>query len=178
MQRPAREKPPYIGALLRLGVMIARDRLLSGLLRSGYVDLTASHLPVFSYPFPKGLRPIELAVRTSQSKQSMNNILRDLERGGYLKRKASRSGGRRLVFLTRKGMKVVEVCQREMLTLQTELAQRVGRERFDVFLQVLREFATDADPAAKAKAASARLKPVFHGAGDGLHRATAQYRTD
>lgn len=174
MKPRGREKPPYIGALLRLGVMIARARLLNGLLRSGYVDLTASHLPVFSYPFPDGVRPTELAARTSQSKQSMNNVLRELERGGYVKRRAVRRGGRRLVFLTRKGLKVVEICQREMLALQTELARRFGRQRFDVFLRVLREFAMEADLGPNAAAKSVRLNSMHRGPGGGLHAANAE----
>jgi DNA-binding MarR family transcriptional regulator len=146
MNGAGNNKPPYVGALLRLGLMVARSRLLIGLSNRGYADLTAAHLPVFAYPFPDGVRPSELALRTNQSKQSINNVLGELERQGYVRRTALHSGGRRLVYLSRKGLTVVEICQREMLALQAELAKQVGQKRFDNFLTVLRELAAGAEP--------------------------------
>ena len=142
MKTAVDNNPPYIGALLQLGVIVARKRLLAGLTSKGYLDLTVTHLPVFAYPFPDGVRPSELAQRTNQSKQSINHVLSELERKGYVKRKALHAGEHRLVYLSRKGLMVVEICQREMLALQTDLARRVGQKRFDVFLAILRELAT------------------------------------
>lgn len=146
MKAAVDHNPPYIGALLRLGVIVARKRLLAGLSSKGYLDLTVTHLPVFAYPFPDGVRPSELAQRTNQSKQSMNHVLSELERKGYVRRKALRAGEHRLVYLSRKGLTVVEICQREMLALQADLARRVGQKRFDIFLAVLRELAAGGEP--------------------------------
>src|ERR1700686_4631968 len=107
--------PPYVGALLRLSMMVVRRRLRNAIARGGYVDVTAAHLPLFAYPFPEGMQPGDLAARASQSKQAMNHVLVEMEKRGYIARKAMRPGGRRLVYLTRKGRNVVEICQKEML---------------------------------------------------------------
>jgi hypothetical protein len=41
-------------------------------------------------------------------------------------------------------MNVVDLCQKEMLAVQSELAKTVGRRQFDIFLDVLRKVATEA----------------------------------
>jgi DNA-binding MarR family transcriptional regulator len=142
-KRTIAPKPPYVGAILRLGLVTVRQRLLTALLRHGYKDISASQLTAFSYPFPDGLKPTELAARANQSKQATNYMLADLEDRGYVVRKAERRGGRRRVFLSAKGKKVVEICQLEMLALQHEWSRRVGKERFETFLDVLRSMPTE-----------------------------------
>jgi DNA-binding MarR family transcriptional regulator len=136
--------PPYVGALLRLSMMVVRRRLLNAIARGGYVDVTSSHLPLFAYPFPEGMQPSDLAARASQSKQAMNHVLVEMEKRGYIARKATPPKGRRLVYLTRKGKDVVDICQKEMLGVQREWAKKVGRRQFDNFLDVLRRVATEA----------------------------------
>ena len=137
--RAGPQKPPYVGALLRLSVATVRERLQVAVARHGYADITTSQLAAFSYPFPDGLKPIELAARANQSKQAINHMLAELEDGGYLTRKAVRAGGRRRIYLTAKGRKVVSICQREMIALQDEWSARVGRRQFNTFLDVLRQ---------------------------------------
>ncbi|HEU4659047.1 MAG TPA: MarR family transcriptional regulator [Pseudolabrys sp.] len=133
------QRPPYVGALLRLSVMTVRKRLLAALTRHGYKGISAAHLVAFSYPFPDGVKPSELAVRGNQSKQSINHMLAELEQSGYLVRKTEKEGGRRRVYLTAKGKKVVEICQQEMIALQRDWAARVGSKAFETFLDVLRD---------------------------------------
>jgi DNA-binding MarR family transcriptional regulator len=125
-------------------MMVVRRRLLNAIARGGYVDVSASHLPLFAYPFPEGMQPSDLAARASQSKQAMNHVLVEMEKRGYIARKAKRPRGRRLVYLTRKGMNVVDICQKEMLAVQREWAKKVGRREFANFLDVLRKVATEA----------------------------------
>jgi DNA-binding MarR family transcriptional regulator len=124
--------------------MVVRRRLLNAIAARGYLDVSAPHLPLFAYPFPEGMQPSDLAARANQSKQSMNHVLVEMEKRGYVARKAIRPGGRRLVYLTRKGMNVVDICQKEMLAVQKEWAKKVGRREFDNFLDVLRKVAAEA----------------------------------
>jgi hypothetical protein len=49
------QKPPYVGALLRLNLMTVRKRLLTALSGHGYKNISAAHLVAFSYPFPEGV---------------------------------------------------------------------------------------------------------------------------
>ena len=55
--------------------------------RDGFGDLEPAHFTVFRYPSPDGARPSELAARLGISKQSLNYLLRELERLGYLERR-------------------------------------------------------------------------------------------
>ncbi|HVY59828.1 MAG TPA: MarR family transcriptional regulator [Xanthobacteraceae bacterium] len=150
MQGIGPQQPPYVGALLRISVAMVRKRLLAAVARKGFSDITASQLTAFSYPFPDGVKPTELAARANQSKQALNHMLSELEEAGYLVRKADRSGGRRRVYLTAKGRKVVSICQAEMIALQNEWSARVGRRQFEIFLDVLRQMPIGAEAEADA----------------------------
>src|SRR5215813_10970761 len=80
--------PPMIGALLRVPLEQVQRRMLQRLHEHGFDDLDAAHLPVFQYPGPQGARPSELAARLRMSKQALNYLLGQLERLGYLERRA------------------------------------------------------------------------------------------
>jgi len=140
--RKITQLPPYVGALLRVSLMEVRRRLLRALARRGYRDISAAHLVAFSYPFPDGVKPSELATRGNQSKQAINHMLADLEVSGFVVRKPGTDGGRRRVYLTARGKKVVEICQQEMIALQKEWSAQVGKKQFEMFLKVLRRMPT------------------------------------
>src|SRR5512132_2988050 len=80
--------PPLIGALLRMPWEAVQRRMLERLHEQGFDDLDAAHVNVFQYPGPQGARPSELAARLRVSKQALNYLLRELERLGYLERRA------------------------------------------------------------------------------------------
>src|SRR3954453_5653716 len=67
---------------------ILRHRQLEGLHARGFTDLHPAHLTVFQYPGPQDVRPLDLARRTRMSKQAMNHLLGQLERLGYVTRRA------------------------------------------------------------------------------------------
>src|SRR5262245_55893541 len=79
--------PPLIGALLRVPLDAVRTRMLERLHERGFTDLDPAHLPILQYPGPQGFRPSDLAARLRMSKQSVNYLLGELERRGYLERK-------------------------------------------------------------------------------------------
>jgi DNA-binding MarR family transcriptional regulator len=80
---------------------------MAGLHAAGFEDLLPSHLAVFLYPGPEGQRPSVLAARAELSKQAMNHLLTQLERGGYLVREIDVTSRRsRVVRLTRRGERV------------------------------------------------------------------------
>src|SRR6059058_3840010 len=80
--------PPLIGALLRLPWDAVQQHMLDRLHESGFGDFDAAYLTVFQYPGPQGARPSELAARLRISKQALNYLLGELERLGYLERRA------------------------------------------------------------------------------------------
>src|SRR3954466_7517711 len=102
--------PPLIGALLRMPWEAVQRRMLERLRESGFADLDAAHLNVFQYPGPQGARPSELAGRLRISKQALNYLLRELERLGYLERRADPDDLRsKRVVLTRRGEAAIRV---------------------------------------------------------------------
>ena len=136
-----RPGPPYIGALLRLTYQLARQRQLEAHVKRGFTDLNQSLLSVLVYPPPDGVRPGDLAERTNTTKQALNYLLRQLESLGYIERRANKRGGRRLIYLTRRGWTVFETQWMAMRQLEDEWASLIGKKRFEQFMQVLGELA-------------------------------------
>jgi DNA-binding MarR family transcriptional regulator len=108
-----------------------REEIHAGLVASGYEDLNRAHVTVFRYPTPDGMRPSELAERLQITKQSVNDLLRDLEDMGYLTREAESTDKRaRIVRLTPSGRLLEQAAQREMRLAEERMAATIGEERF------------------------------------------------
>jgi DNA-binding MarR family transcriptional regulator len=132
---------PYVGALLRISYRVSRERSLLALIEDGFTDLNPALLSAFFYPPPHGVRPIDLAENANMTKQAMNYLVTQLEELGYMERHAKKAGGRRLVYLTRRGWMVFETIWTTQLQLQAEWAAKLGEKRFGEFMNTLRELA-------------------------------------
>ena len=132
--------PPLIGALLRLPWEAVRHRILERLQASGFDDFDQPHLTVFLYPGPQGRRPSELAAHLRISKQAANYLLGELERLGYLERRADPDDLRsKRIALTRRGVSAVKVIREAVLELEHEWEQKLGPRRFAQLRELLRE---------------------------------------
>ena len=131
--------PPFVGALLRMSYQVTRRRQFPVLKQRGHTELNQALLNVFQYPPPDGVRPTDIAERTNMTKQAINYLLGQLERLGYIERRAVKGSSRRLVYLTRRGWEVFEIQWEAMQELEAEWAAQVGQKRFDDFMEVLRE---------------------------------------
>ncbi len=143
-RRPPRgqaDGPPFVGALLRLSWQRVRARLNAAIRAAGFDDLQEAHFTIFSYPVPDGVRPSELARHIGASRQAANHLIAQMETLGYLERRAPAGSRRRLVYLTRRGHRVVEVTFACLRAIQTEWAQEAGAARFADFMALLRRFA-------------------------------------
>ena len=124
--------PPLIGALLRIPWEAVQRHMLERLHERGFDDLDAAHLNVFQYPGPQGARPTELATRLRISKQALNYLLGELERLGYLERRADPDDLRsKRVVLTRRGTSAVGVIREAVGEMETAWARQLGPKRFD-----------------------------------------------
>lgn len=132
---------PYVGALLRISYRVSRQRSLQALIKNGFTDLNAALLSAFFYPPPHGVRPIDLAENANMTKQAMNYLVSQLETLGYMERHAEKPGGRRLVYLTRRGWMVFETIWITQLQLQADWAAQLGEKRFGEFMNMLRQLA-------------------------------------
>ncbi|RFB78095.1 MarR family transcriptional regulator [Methylovirgula sp. 4M-Z18] len=135
---------PFFGALLRMTWERVRDHLSRAIHDAGFSDLQEAHFPVFTYPVPDGIRPSELARQKRMSRQAMNYLIVQLEELGYIERRAPEDGDRRLIYLSARGKQVVDVILACMRRLHTEWAHDIGDERFNDFVDVLRQLSARA----------------------------------
>src|SRR5881409_4450199 len=119
--------PPLIGALLRLPWDAVQRHMLERLHERGFGDFDAAYLTVFQYPGPQGARPSELAARLRISKQALNYLLGELERLGYLERRADLDDLRsKRIALTPRGIAAVGVIREAVGEVETAWAQQLG----------------------------------------------------
>ena len=75
-----------IGRLLQLALRDFQTRCAEKLHARGYTQLSATHLTILSYIDPAGTRIVTLAERAGMTKQSMGDLIRELEVHGYVER--------------------------------------------------------------------------------------------
>lgn len=129
---------PYIGALLRITYNVTRQRSEQVVQEWGLSEVNKALLNGFLWPPGQGVRPVDLAAKANMTRQAANKMIGELERLGYMERRAAKPGGRRLVFLTRRGWKVYEAIWTAQKRLQEEWTTILGKERFEEFMSTLR----------------------------------------
>ena len=133
--------PPLIGALLRMPWERVQQHMLDRLHENGFADFDAAYLTVFQYPGPQGRRPSDLAARLLISKQALNYLLGELERLGYLERRAADPDDLRSkrIALTPRGISAVGLIRDAVREIETAWAQQLGAKRFDELRNLLLE---------------------------------------
>ena len=132
--------PPLIGALLRVPLETVRARMLERLHEHGFTDLDPAHLILLQYPGPQGARPSDLAVRLRMSKQSVNYLLGELERRGYLERKPDPEDLRsKRIHLTDRGRVLIPVIRGAVAEVEEQWSRLLGRKRFEQLRGLLAE---------------------------------------
>jgi DNA-binding MarR family transcriptional regulator len=125
------EPTPYVGALLGVVWQWVRDQLYAGVVAAGYDDLNAAHVGLWRYPGLEGLRPSQLADRRGITKQSVNDLLGQLEQRGYLSRVADSADRRaRVIRLTSKGWRLQKTIYAEAASAQMRIEEILGPRRF------------------------------------------------
>lgn len=120
-----------IGALLRVPGQAIQRRIIAELNAAGFDDLRMPHMAVLQFPGPDGVRPGVLAERAGMSKQAMNQLLRSLERLGYLARSDAPSGSRaRIVRFTRRGHDAYAAVHDILRAIEREWSTVLGADRF------------------------------------------------
>lgn len=141
--------PPTIGALLRLASSRFRRRLFDAVRAAGFDDLQPAQFVLFRYPTVAGLRPTQLAEDAGLSKQTVNDLLRQLEVKGYLTLEPDPADRRaRRIVLTPRGTAAMECSRAAAQAVAQAWAQAVGPERFAAVRQTLLDYITAEDASA------------------------------
>lgn len=137
---------PRIGALLRHAWQGVRERIYTGVLQDGYNDLTRAHVALFRYEGLDGRRPSQLAESMQITKQSVNDLLRYLEKRGYIKSDPDPKDRRaRLVRLTARGRRFDATVRTHARAAERELAKAIGKQSFRLFYKLLLKITTSID---------------------------------
>jgi len=131
-----------VGALLRAAWKGVRDHIDEAVKAAGYVDITRTHVSLFRHPTLDGMRPTALAGEMQSSKQAVNDLLRDLERQGYIRREVDPADRRsRLIRLTAKGTKLEDTVRLAARDAERQLERELGPDRLHTFREALVEAA-------------------------------------
>jgi DNA-binding MarR family transcriptional regulator len=127
-----------IGALLRVPAQAIQRRIIKELNAAGFEELRVPHMAVLQFPGPDGVRPGILAERAGMSKQAMNQLLRSLERLGYIVRSDAPGERRaRIVRLTKRGGAVYAKMSEILREIEREWSVELGPRRFARFKKLL-----------------------------------------
>ena len=122
----------HIASILRRLHLRIRADIHRAILEAGFDDISPAHMYVFQIPGPEGAQPSDLARTTNTTKQAMNHLLGVLEANGYLQRRADPTNGRsKIVHLTSKGRKVMEVMARASLDIEAAWTRTLGDDAVD-----------------------------------------------
>lgn len=134
------ERGPFVGSMMRVGRTWVMEQVYAGAAAAGYTDIGRAHIALFSFPSPDGARPSELAERLQITKQSVNGLLRDLERAGYLIRTLDPTDGRaRVIRLTERGEALLDVVTAAAHAAEEAIASLLGPERFTAMRDALED---------------------------------------
>lgn len=112
------------------------------LVRLGYDDVRPGHLVVLLDLEREGARSAELARRAEMTRQSMGELVADLEALGYVERQPDPGDRRaRIVLPTGRGLILIAEARRAVAQVEADAARRLGRERFIQLGQSLAELA-------------------------------------
>jgi DNA-binding MarR family transcriptional regulator len=128
---PVKTEDMLIGALLRVPAQAIHRRLINELGAAGFAGLSLPHLAVLQFPGPDGVRPGMLAKRAGISKQAMNQLLRSLERLGYIVRSdLQNEASARVVRFTRRGRAIDAKMIEILRDIEREWSAELGPKRF------------------------------------------------
>lgn len=129
---------PLVGAMMRGAWQSVWKQIFAGVVAAGYDDVSPAHVGLFRYPGLDRQRPTELADQLQITKQSVNDLLGQLEHHGYLTREADPNDGRaRVVRLTAKGRRLQKTIHGQAQASEQRIADTLGPRRFTQLRQAL-----------------------------------------
>lgn len=134
--------------LLGMAFQLMLGEFVRRLDAAGYSDLRPMHGLVFQLLRGTGATSTELADRLGVTKQAAGQTVDDLERRGYVQRVPHPAGGRRrLVILTDKAVRHMQVAGRVLHRFESQLADALDDEGLDLLrgnlAKLIRELAGD-----------------------------------
>lgn len=106
----------------------------------GYGSFNMTYMPFFMNIGSEGISNNEIAEKMRVTKQAASRIVRELEASGMVRGEKSDSDGRSIkLYLTEEGQKFQDIVANEAVLLWKEYMKAVGRERYQIAMEVLEE---------------------------------------
>lgn len=136
-----------LGILLFVANRELERRAHDALVAAGITDITPAQARVAARIGPDGSRVSDLAEQARVTKQSAASLVEQLEAAGYVERGPDPTDRRaRLVRLTARAQRVVEVADAEVTRVLAEWADHVGEDRLRQVHETLRDLREITDP--------------------------------
>ena len=125
---------------MRIGLQWVRDYVYASVVAAGFEDLGHFHVGMFQYPTAEGMRPTALAESLQITKQSVNDLLRDMEAKGYLTLVPDPTDGRaRIIRLTAAGHELEQATHEAARAASEAFEQVLGARRYAALYAALDE---------------------------------------
>jgi DNA-binding MarR family transcriptional regulator len=149
-----------IGRRMSEALQIFEGRIIELLREEGHDELTVAHVNLTRNLDEDGTRLVELARRATMTKQSMSELVDQVERKGLIKKRPDPSDGRaKLVCFTPRGLAWLEAFHRSLNIAESEMRQALGDTMVTLMIEQLGTY-VDAHEAGAARANEAR-RPVL-----------------
>jgi len=122
-------------------VQIFERKIIENLKLSGHEELTVAHINLTRNLDEDGTRLTELARRASMTKQSMSELVDQVERTGLIEKRPDPTDGRaKLVYFTPKGFVWLEAFHQSLMVAETEMRAEIGSAVVDLVVEVLAKY--------------------------------------
>lgn len=130
-----------IGRRMNEAVRLFEGRIIENLRFIGHSELTTAHINLTRNLDEDGTRLTELARRASLTKQSMSELVDQVERTGLIEKRPDPSDGRaKLVCFTQKGLEWLEAFHQSLEVAETEMREQLGSAMVDLMIEVLGKY--------------------------------------
>ena len=146
-----------IGRRMNEAVQIFEGRIIDLLREEGHDELTVAHVNLTRNLDEDGTRLVELARRAGMTKQSMSELVDQVERAGMIEKRPDPSDGRaKLVCFTPRGLVWLEAFHRSLNIAECEMRQALGDTMVTLLIEQLAKY-VEADQARTNGTSSIRL---------------------
>lgn len=135
-----------VGRLLNAAVRKFEQRVLDLMAELDDAPLAASHINATRYLDIEGTRLTVMAQRAAMTKQSMSELVMQLEQLGIVARRPDPADARaRIIHFTDKGLQWLSCFRRAIDQSEAEMTSMIGVEAFTKLKSTLRDYCADHD---------------------------------
>ncbi|CAM5534075.1 MarR family winged helix-turn-helix transcriptional regulator [Eoetvoesiella caeni] len=130
-----------IGRLLNNAITRFESRILQQMDEAGYSGFSLSHITITRNLDIEGTRATDLAKRAGITKQSVGELIAQLEAGGVVERKPDPNDKRsRIVFFTPLGIEWLNAFRTALQQAEAEMEEELGLQRLKQLKQALADY--------------------------------------